>query len=251
MAKRRLAAAAAALGLAGAMMFGAVPAMASEKEDTQPQVTVSAQGTIMEVPDMAQIIFSVSTDGEEAEATQQENTDKVNNVMETLEMLGVEKESIQTSGYSMYPKYNYDVDPAVVVGYSVRTTLTVSDQKIEDAGKILSECVNAGVNDIDGVYYTCSTYDEKYQEALTKAVKAAKVKADTLAAAAGATAGRAISIDEGYQDLSARYQASGESYDAGSMKSMAAAEDTAAAPDMNAGSLEITANVSVTYELTY
>ena len=80
-------------------------------------------------------------------------------------------------------------------------------------------------------------------------MKAARKKADVLAKAEGASAGKVVSISEGYQDLSARYQSSdiGAAY----KETAAAAQDTSSIPDLSAGTLQIQAEVSVTYELAY
>lgn len=244
---RKLAEMAAVLGLTMAVA-GTFPAAAGESDDDKT-VTVTASGIVMEVPDMAEVTFSVESGAEEAEEAQTKNTEDVEKVMEALTGLGVDEKSVQTSDYYMDPQYDYDQDPAKLVGYRVRTTLTVSDLKIGDTGKILGAVVDAGVNDIGGVTYTCSTYDEKYQEALKEAVKAAKAKADTLTSAAGASTGKVVAITEGWQDTSARYQAS---YDSGAvMESAKASSDTAdyQSVDMNPGSMQIQANVTVTYEI--
>ena len=256
--KKSMWAAAAAVGLAGMVLAGSGLAAASESQPETADgkrrtVSASATGVVMEVPDMAQITFGVVTNGEEADAAQSENTEKVNQVIGTLKGMGVEEKSIQTSGYSISPQYDYDNLDAnkqpKLTGYEVRTTLQVSDQKIADAGKILSESVKAGVNDVESVVYTCSTYDEKYEEALQEAVEAARKKADVLAKAEGASAGKVVSISEGYQDLSARYQSSdiGAAY----KETAAAAQDTILDPALSAGTLKISAEVSVTYELAY
>lgn len=280
--KKLMRAAAAALGLAGMVLAGVGLAAASEsqpnsevqvaeetgssessavQQEQLPEktggksrtVSASATGVVMEVPDMAQITFGVVTNGEQADAAQSENTEKVNQVIGALKGMGVEEKSIQTTGYSISPQYDYDnLDASKqpkLTGYQVRTTLQVSDQKIADAGKILSESVKAGVNDVEGVVYTCSTYHEKYEEALQEAVKAARKKADVLAKVEGASAGKVVSISEGYQDLSARYQSSdiGAVYE----ETAAAVQDASSIPDLSAGTLQIKAEVSVTYELAY
>lgn len=281
MAKRRLLAAAI---LAAAMVMGSLPAAAGQTEaaetetagteaaetedaisdaaetdaadvaaaadeDTQRVISVSATGTVMETPDMAQITFSISTEGTEAASAQSDNADKVNAVMDALTGLGVKEDSIQTSDYNISPEYDYSSDPEKLTGYQVRTTLTVSDQKISETGKILSECVKAGVNDVDSVVHTCSTYDEKYQEALTLAVKEARQKAETLAAAEGAKVGKALTITEGYQDDSARYQTMSGSIENKSFQSASADTAAASSPQLSAGSLQIQAEVSVVYQM--
>lgn len=255
--KKSMWAVAAAVGLAGMVLAGSELAAASESQPETADgksrtVSASATGVVMEVPDMVQITFGIVTNGEKADAAQSENTEKVDQVIATLKGMGVEDKSIQTSGYSISPQYDYDnLDvnkQPKLTGYQVLTTLQVSDQKIADAGKILSESVKAGVNNVEGVVYTCSTYDEKYEEALQKAVKAARKKADVLAKAEGASAGKVVSISEGYQDLSARYQSSdiGAAYETAD-----AVQNTSSIPDLSAGTLQIQAEVSVTYELAY
>lgn len=217
--------------------------------DKERSVSVSASGTVSVVPDMAEIAFSIVTEGEDAQAAQEENTGKVDSVLKALKDLGVKEESIMTSDYSISPEYDYDQDPAKLTGYQVRTSLTVSDQKIGDSGRILSAAVDAGVNDVSGVTYTCSTYDQKYQQALEKAMDAAKEKAETLAAASGLKPGLPLDIQEGYQDTSARYQPSADDYDSDMIMMSKTASDESSAVSMNPGSMEIKASVSVTYEL--
>ena len=48
------------------------------------------------------------------------------------------------------------------------TSLTVSDIPVDQAGAIISQSVEAGVNGIESVDYFSSNYDAAYQEALKK-----------------------------------------------------------------------------------
>ena len=151
------------------------------------------------------------------------------------------EKSIITSGYNIYQEYDYEKnEPA---GYTVSTSLTIKDIEIDMAGTILSDAVAAGVNEVYYISYSCSSYDEKYEEALTDAVLAARKKAEVLAKAADRILGDVQSITEGYQNTSARYV----------NKSIAieeAAMDTAAGSvSLNPGDSEITASVTVTYYL--
>ena len=66
----------------------------SRKRTTKSRtVSATATGSWMEVPDMAQITFGVVTNGEEADAAQSENTEKVNQVIGTLKGMGVEEKA--------------------------------------------------------------------------------------------------------------------------------------------------------------
>ena len=200
-------------------------------------VTVTAKGSVKETPDMAAISLGIT-----AEKAQKKNTESVNKVKEKLKDLGVEEKSLQTSGYDIYPQYDYNSNK--ITSYQVTTTLTVSDRKIADTGKLITEAVAAGANNVNNVTYTCSSYDEKYQEALQAAVSAAQAKAQVLAEAAGKTLGEPSVLVEGYQDTSAQYDptVSGKTM---AMESMNSADSM----QMEPGQMSIDADVTVTYSM--
>jgi uncharacterized protein len=210
--------------------------------DDMREVTVCGSGSVKVVPDMAEFVFGVTSTDKDAAWAQKKNAESIDKVIAKLEELGVDEKSITTSGYSIYPQYDYSSDKQELTGYEVRTTLTVKDQKIEAAGKIISECVEAGINDFDYINFLSSEYEEAYQEALTQAVKAARKKAEVLAAAAGMKLGDVIMMTEGYQDTSASYTRT---------KGTAAMALDASAADMSlmAGESEISATVTVAYEM--
>ena len=209
------------------------------------EVTVSASGTVRLTPDKASVSFGVTTQEESADLAQSKNSEAVRNVMDVLTARGIEEKSIRTVNYSMYPQYDYSMDgDQRIIGYVVTTSMSVQDQDLKDVGKLLSACVDAGINSIDSVSFLCSGYDDAYLEALTKAVEASRVKAEALAAAAGKKLGDPVSILEGWQDTSARY---GRNY-----TSMAVTKESAmdaAAPAFQPGETEITANVTVTFPM--
>ncbi len=207
-----------------------------------PTVVVNGTSSVQMVPDRAQISFGVSTEGATAKAAQEQNTKDVNAVLAKLKELEVKDESIQTSGYDMYPQYDYSEDSnGKIIGYSVQTTLTVKDLEIADAGNILTECVAAGINNVTDVSYSSSKYDESYQQALKEAIQSAEAKAKVMAEASGMTLGPVTVMSEGYQDDSARYLRKAMN------ETMATAD--AASVSVMPGEIQIQANVSVTYQL--
>ena len=223
----------------------------TETEDTAEkeaaEVTVSASSSVRLTPDKASVSFGVTTKADTAEQAQNQNSEAVKSVIEALTSRGIEEKSIRTSDYSMYPQYNYDNGTESITGYVVYTTMAVQDQDIKDLEKLFSDCVAAGVNNVNNVIFLCSSYDEAYSQALTQAVQTSREKAEELAKAAGKTLGDVVSITEGWQDTSARY---GQNVSL-SMEIPAAAEDDAGngGPTLMTGETEITANVTVTYRL--
>ena len=203
-------------------------------------ITVNASGKVVSVPDMAEITFSIHSEDKDVTTVQNKNSTESQRVIEKLKELGVSDKSIKTSDYDITPQYDYDADVGDrIVGYRVVTTLTVSDVKIEDAGHLISGCVEAGINSVENIRYFCSTYDEDYQAALKEAVQEATRKAGALAEASNRSLGKVKVINEGYQNDSLQYRA----YDTMSLKSMT--NDAVVMP----GESEVEANITATFEL--
>lgn len=211
--------------------------------NTGRTVTVSSSASVGVVPDKVEISFGVVTQAKTAEKAQQENSETINKVIDQLMEMGVEEKSIQTSGYNLYPDYDYSGDTRKLLGYQVSTMLTVRDQEMDDAGKIVSECVKLGINDVNNFRFYASSYDDAYEEALQKAVAAAERKAEVLAESAGCVLGKVTEIKEGWQDTSTRYAKSNVAMETAAM------DEAAVNMSLMPGETQITAQVTVTYML--
>ena len=206
-----------------------------------PQVTVSSDHGVKVVPDLAEISFGVQTIKTTAKEAQSENAKEVNKVLDTLKKKKVEEKDIRTTGYDLYPRY--DNNGEEIIGYTMTTNLVVSNRPVDTVGELVGACVEAGANQMYGITYTCSGYNEAYAEALGNATKAAKVKAEAIAKAAGKELGEIIEIREGYQNASLR-----SSYQSiGAMAEMEeAAMDTVS---VMPGEVDVQATVTVTYAM--
>ena len=123
-------------------------------------------------------------------------------VLDALKAKKVEEKDIRTTGYDLYPRY--DNNGEAITGYTMATNLVISNQSVDAIGELVSACVDAGANQMYGITYTCSGYNEAYAEALGNATKAAKIKAEAIAKAAGKQLGDIIEIREGYQNTALR-----------------------------------------------
>lgn len=168
-------------------------------------ISVSATETVKVVPDIAQIVYGVTTQADDAETCQRENAAKVGQVADLLKDMGIEENSIQTSGYGLNPRYDWSSNTQVLVGYEMTTLITVSDLELDQVGVIINDSVSAGINDIQSVTYQSSQYKESYQEALKLAVENAKAKAQAMAEAGGFTLGGISHIDEYSSESQAYY----------------------------------------------
>ena len=222
------------------------PSPASGAVSSQDTVTVSARGSTRAVPDRAELGFGIRTQADTAEEAQKANSKNVDAVVKVLKKNGIKEENIQTTMYDVSPQYDWNTgDGSNIIGYSAFSNLSVKDVVIDEAGKLITACTNAGANEFNGISYSSTQYDALYAEALKKAVAAAQSKASVLADAAGRKLGDVKIITEGYQDMTFA-NTSEKVYAAGGM---GAAEDSASAANILPGQAEITANVTVTYTL--
>lgn len=222
--------------------YGNVPVQAaSDVQPTKRTINVSAQGKVSATPDIAYVTLGVVTEDVDAKAAQRSNATSMDKVVSQIKASGVKSEDIKTVSYSIYPKYDYDQKTGLskIVGYSVNNSVQVTVRDITKAGSIIDLAADNGVNTSNSISFGFSDPDKYYNQALKKAVEAAKLKAVTLAAPFGITLKIPVSISEsgGYTPVN-NYPM----YDA---KAMSA---EAAPTPVQAGTTEITANVSLVYE---
>ena len=198
------------------------------------------------MPDRAELRFGVRTQAKTASEAQTDNSKNVDAVISVLKKNGIPKENIQTTWYDVSPQYDWNTGNGdTIIGYSVSSTLSVKNVKIEDAGTLISACTEAGANEFNGISYSCTEYDKYYGEALKEAVASSKEKAELLAEAAGRSLGPVTNIVEGYQDTTYAVNAKAMS----AMDGAGAMGESAASASLLPGEAEITANVTVTYVL--
>ncbi|RHO87080.1 SIMPL domain-containing protein [Clostridium sp. AF37-7] len=183
-------------------------------------------------PDVAEITYSVYSQAADASTCQSENQTDLDAVLALLKEKGIADTSVQTSGLGLNPIYDWD-NGKKITGYEMTTEVVVSDVAIEDAGAIISDSVNAGINSIDSVQYQCSNFDEIYQEALKKAIESARVKAEAMAEAGGCKLGTMTNVQEYSSGQQARYYDT--SYSSGMAMKETAMEDAGAGRNLMRG----------------
>lgn len=215
-------------------------------EDSQDgELTLNSSESVTVTPDMAEIVYGITTEDTDAVACQQKNMELLNQLVEYLKGQDISESSITTSRFSMVPQYDWSGNTRTLLGYRMDTEVTVTDIAVADVGTLLSNGVNAGANEIYSVSYFSSQYDTAYADALAKAVDAARTKAEVLAEASGKTLGKVLNIQEYQDSQSGRYKEGTVNM------SRDAAEEAAGVADMNVmpGEMDVTANISIEFEL--
>lgn len=184
------------LNLFTALILFASPVAA---EEVRPVVSVTGEGRVEIVPDMATVSLGVQTDARTASAAMQENSAKLAAVIENLKAAGIELRDIQTSGLSLGPRYDYgksDGTPPVVVGYTASNMVTVRVRALDTLGGVLDGVVSDGANTLNGLGFGVAEDRPVLDEARRRAVADAAAKAALYAEAAGVTLGKVQAISE-------------------------------------------------------
>jgi uncharacterized protein YggE len=226
--------------------FGTHRASAQEStptatEDSSPAtVSVSGQGIVTTQPDTASVIVGVNIIDKTLSAAQEKATSAMTDVLAALNEAGIAERDIQTINYSVNILQNYDSNgnPATIEGFQVSNQVNVTVRDLTALGGILDTVVGKGANAIYGVSFYVDDPTTAQAQARTLAVQDAKKKADELAAAAGMTVGRILSITESYASSPMPY-----------MGGRAEAADVATSVPIQAGTTAIQIDVQVVYEL--
>lgn len=134
-------------------------------------------GTVNAKPDKAEIGIGVITENKQLELAQRENARITQQVIDSMEDMGILKRDIQTQNYSIRTNYDYIEGKQVFRGYEVINSLKIVVRNINDVGKIIDTAVRNGANSVDNINFIVSNKSEYYNEALKLAIEDAQNKA--------------------------------------------------------------------------
>ena len=215
------------------------PALAADDEPQKRTISLSGTGTVKLAPDIVSISTGVESDAAIAKDALAKNTASMTRVIEELKQSGIEPKDIQTTNFSVEPRYDDrdDGKPAKLVGYHVTNSVFITLRDISKLGEVLDKIVGFGANSIGGVAFGVADREGVENEARKLAMADAIAKAKLYADAAGAELGPVLTISEqgGYQPY---------------FEKRAAAPMASAAPvPIEAGTESVSMQVSVTWEL--
>lgn len=212
-------------------------------------IQVSGTGEIYAKPDLALTTFSVVTEAKTVSEAMQENTEKMNAVINFIKEEGVEDKDLKTTSFNIYPRYEwcdgassvYPCPPGkrVLVGYEVNQSLQVKIRDMAKIGRIIEGATERGSNQVSGLQFTIDDQDELKNQARAQAISEAKEKAKTLAGQLGVSLVRIINFNE--SGVSPYYYTYG--------LEEAGKGGGEAVPQIETGENKIQVNVTITYEI--
>lgn len=219
-------------------------------------IHVSGYGEAVAVPDIATFTYSVVSEKTTVAVAQEDATTKANAITDYLKSAGVEDRDVQTTGYSVYPMYDYDQIVCITYpcpggqqrlrGYEVRQTTTIKVRDTAKAGDLLTEVGNRGATEVSGLNFTFDNPDAVEAEARDKAIADAKEKADVLARSLGVRLVRIVSFNESSGGYPMPMY-----YSRDMANGMGGAESAVAlqAPKISTGENKVSSTVSISYEI--
>lgn len=207
---------------------------------------VSAEGKAEIVPTKGEVTIIVEMNGTEMEKVKSDLNQIVANLKGNLLNIGLKETDMQTSGYSIYPEYNYESNKLdEIIGYRGMIEVTVSNDNLDLINQAIDIASQDGATQISNISFGLNDSDREAGEMKATQIayeKAAK-KAEELATMAGLSLG-SINSFYSYCDSSANNADIG--YRESMMAEYVSNEDST---QLEAGSEEITCSVSLNYKL--
>lgn len=204
--------------------------------------TVQGEGKVTAKPDLVRISLGVQTDALTVKQAQKTNTERMNAIVTALKTLGVADKDIQTANYSIYPRIDWKDNRQNIIGYTVTQNLDLKVRDLDKVGDVLSKVGELGANQVGGLNFTVDDPKALQDEARDKAIDDAKKKADVLASKLGLTVVKVVTFSEsGYNPPTP--------YPMMKAESAMGMGGGVPSPSIEAGSLDITQSVSVTFEV--
>ncbi len=149
-------------------------------DNTNPKNTlsVSAEGKVRAVPDLATVDLGVIANAATAAEAQDQSAKKINAIIDFVKQQGVNRDDIATTQFNIYPQQNYDGTKNTITGYSANQSITIKvhdvDKSTDKLSKILGGVTAAGANQINGVNLSFNDPDELRQQAREMAITKAQ-----------------------------------------------------------------------------
>jgi len=207
-------------------------------DNVSQTVSFIGEGKVKAAPDTAKVEIGLITEDKDSISVQNENSAKMNKVIDYLKKEGINNEDIKTANYNLSPKYEYNKGKSTLVGYILNQTLEVTVRDLDKTGEILDGAVSNGANQINSISLFVDKPEELKNKAREAAVKQAKEQALATSKVAGFSLGRLVGFSENTLGQVPVYRM---------MEMGGGASAVAPAPQIEPGTQEITINVTLTY----
>jgi uncharacterized protein len=231
-------------GMAILLLASAAAAAGEPSAPPHPStMEVVARATVGVKPDRAELELGVTTDKKTAMAATAENQHKMEQVLAALKKEIGAGDYLKTSELSVTPRLaetrRGQPSPAIL-GYTVTNRVQVRVADTKAVGRLLDRAFAAGANTVERVEFALKDPEAAQNAAIRAASTKARARAAAIADGLGLRVGQVISVREGDRP---------ESFINGNFALRGDKRDAEAMP-VEAGSVEVTATVTVIFSVT-
>ena len=227
-----------ALALALVALPGCTKVVTAPAGSAANTLTATGSGTAQVVPDEAEMSFGVTRHAADAKTALANASTVAQSITAALTKGGVDKKDVQTQNVNVSPSYVDQNGRQVVSGFDASIAVRVKVRDLGKLGDLITSGNAAGADNINGPTLTISDPAPARAEAIDKAVADARKTAQAMAKAAGKNVGGVLSISTG--DVASQPVPLFDS---------ALAAGAAKSVPIEPGQLDVTANVTVVFEL--
>ena len=165
---------------------------------SSPEILTSGSGVVKLKPDRATLTVAVVTRANSAAEAGRLNVIRILPVIAALKRQGLPDSAIVTTGYTVSIERDamgrVPVPTDAKQTYVARNAIRVSLMDIESLGQLVDTTLLAGASEVANISFASSQAVDARQRAIAAAVRAARVDAETAAAAAGGVLGSLIEV---------------------------------------------------------
>lgn len=206
------------------------------------ELAVVGEGKMDIAPDTAFVDLGITVSSVATVQEAQASIDKVNNaVIEAVKQLGINKENVKTTNYSINPSYTYDNGKDRINGYNGNATITVKTSKTDLTPKIIEVATAAGANQVQGARFSVEKPEAYRTKARNEAIANAKAQAKQIAADLGIKLGKVTNIVESNGT-------DGGVYPVDSLKAYGMGGGSPSSPSIEPGTQTISSTVTLYFE---
>ncbi len=215
---------------------------------TKNTITVSGSAEKYAKPDLALITFSVINEAKTVTEAMDENTAKINSVIDMIKENGILGKDIKTTAFKINPLYEYvkttyyppyyPQGKRMLTGYEITQSLRIKIRALDKIGLVIEEAAAKGANMVGDLQFIIEDQDELKDQVRAEAIAEAKIKALELATQLGVELSRISNFSEGgpYYGWDRDMEMVGMLAEEGSLQ-------------VEVGENRITADVVITYEI--
>ena len=206
-----------------------------------PSITASGEGRATGAPDVAVVTVAAISEGKDAASAAADSARIQGDVIASVKGLMGDGGSVKTSGYNLNPVYDFNEGKQTLRAYQVRNAITIEVLDTKLVGPVIDAAVKAGAGEVSSVVFSirenAALRDQAIAQASERALREAQAAARALGMRAGEVRTIAISSSTGGAPPMpmAKYG-----------RMMEAAQ---AATPVEAGSVEVTASVTIEVRL--